>query len=145
MEAQKGTNVQFPDSHSNFSIVDVFKKHIEANNVALDLVCSLNKMARKMLKCPKQNNENQWKNMMASANIVKTYASFRKTVLADHLYILELVRKLTPEQRLIYQDMRKAMGVDVLGHALEGSLDVGEIFGLQKKVKGKNSLLDDAE
>ena len=146
MSDEKDTKVSFPDDYKKFSIVKDFITETEMKSEARDLMSHLLKKVNKhIMKFPNQESKELQSNLLMAMNTVKTYCAYRKHLLTDQLYILELVRKLTPEQRLIYQDMRKAMGVDVLGHALEGDLSVGEIFGLEKKITGKSRILEDPD
>ena len=147
MSEEKDTKVNFPEKYKNFSLVQAFETEMNMKNQARDLMDNLLKKTRKnLLKFPNQACKNLQENLRFSMNTIKTYCNYRKTLLTDQLYILELVRKMTPEQRTIYTDMRKAMGVDVLGNALEGDISVGEIFGLERQVEGsKPSILDDED
>ena len=141
---EKRTEGQFPDKYKNFSLVKAFVIETEIKNEMRELVHSVvKKVRRHLLKNPNENFKNLRSNLNTAISSVRMYSDYRKTVLTDQVYLLELVRRLTPEQRLMYQDMRKAMGVDVLGHAIEGELSVGEIFGLERQIKGKKSILED--
>lgn len=135
----------FPESSKNFSVVQIFETEVKTKHDMTQAVSDIARLARKVLYRPNDDFKNMRANLLTACNAVKTYANYRKTVLTDQVYLLELVRKLTPEQRDIYLDMRKAMGVDVLGHAIEGDLSVGEIFGLERKVKGKGEKILDYE
>ena len=143
---EKRTEDQFPEKYKNFSIVQSFVQEIHLKNTMRCLMTDVMNRTRKiLLKNPNQKQTDLCNNLSTAIKVINGYCNYRKISLTDQLYILELVRMLTPEQRKIYTDMRKAMGVDVLGHALEGDIDVGEIFGLQRKIKGKQIIEESDE